>query len=76
MHKHAPTIIYTFDFSMKFHFLKFLQPCKKLLLLNDGCRFLPVCIHILQITVVSRYLEIEGTFKNTSRYPFFDISDL
>ena len=27
-------------------------------------------------TVVSRYLEIEGTLRNTSRYPYFDISDL
>ena len=27
-------------------------------------------------TVDSRYLEIEGTIKNTSRYPYFDISDL
>ena len=27
-------------------------------------------------TVDSRYLEIEGTLKNTSRYPYFDISDL
>ena len=26
--------------------------------------------------VDSRYLEIEGTLKNTSRYPYFDISDL
>ena len=27
-------------------------------------------------TVDSRYLEIEGTIINTSRYPYFDISDL
>ena len=27
-------------------------------------------------TVHSRYLEIEGTLKNTSRYQYFDISDL
>ena len=27
-------------------------------------------------TVDSRYLEMEGTIINTSRYPFFDISDL
>ena len=27
-------------------------------------------------TVDSRYLEIKGTLWNTSRYPFFDISDL
>ena len=30
----------------------------------------PIC------TVDSRYLEIEGTLKNSSRYPYFDISDL
>ena len=27
-------------------------------------------------TVDSRYLEIKGTLWNTSRYPYFDISDL
>ena len=27
-------------------------------------------------TVDSRYLEVEGTIINTSRYPYFDISDL
>ena len=27
-------------------------------------------------TVDSHYLEIEGTLKNSSRYPYFDISDL
>ena len=27
-------------------------------------------------TVDSRYLEVEGTLWNTSRYPYFDISDL
>ena len=27
-------------------------------------------------TVDSRYLEIEGTLKVSSRYPYFDISDL
>ena len=26
-------------------------------------------------TVDSRYLEIEGTIINTSRYPYFDISE-
>ena len=26
-------------------------------------------------TVDSRYLEVEGTLWNTSRYPYFDISD-
>ena len=29
-----------------------------------------------QYTVDSRYLEVEGTLWNTSRYPYFDISDL
>ena len=28
------------------------------------------------ITVDSRYLEFQGTLLNTSRYPYFDISDL
>ena len=27
-------------------------------------------------TVDSRYLEVEGTLWNTSRYPYFDISDV
>ena len=27
-------------------------------------------------TVDSRYLEVEGTLWNISRYPYFDISDL
>ena len=31
---------------------------------------------LLVSTVDSRYLEIEGTLKNSSRYPYFDISDL
>ena len=31
------------------------------------------CIHN---TVDSRYLEVEGTLWNTSRYPYFDISDV
>ena len=33
-------------------------------------------IYAYAFTVDSRYLEIEGTLKNTSRYPYFDISDL
>ena len=33
-------------------------------------------IILLNLNIVdSRYLEIEGTLKNTSRYPYFDISD-
>ena len=27
-------------------------------------------------TVASRYLEVEGTLWNTSRYPYFDILDV
>ena len=27
-------------------------------------------------TVDSRYLEVKGTLKNTSKYPYFDISDV
>ena len=27
-------------------------------------------------TVDSRYLELQGTLWNSSRYPYFDISDL
>ena len=30
----------------------------------------------LVYTVDSRYLEIQGTLRNTSRYPYFDIADL
>ena len=26
--------------------------------------------------VDSRYLKLQGTLKNTSRYPYFDLSDL
>ena len=33
-------------------------------------------VDLISNTVDSRYLEIEGTLKNTSRYPYFDISDL
>ena len=33
--------------------------------------------HMLKVhTVDSRYLEFQGTLWNTSRYPYFDISDL
>ena len=35
-----------------------------------------VSFDIYQDTVDSRYLEIEGTLRNSSRYPYFDISDL
>ena len=36
----------------------------------------PEAAAALAHTVDSRYLEIEGILKNTSRYPYFDISDL
>ena len=32
--------------------------------------------NILIYTVDSRYLEVKGTLWNTSRYPYFNISDL
>ena len=32
--------------------------------------------HAYSNTVDSRYLELQGTLWNTSRYPYFDISDL
>ena len=43
------------------------------------CRALHICIVQINLekgcTVDSRYLEVEGTLWNTSRYPYFDISD-
>ena len=34
------------------------------------------CLYYLFIyTVYSRYLEVQGTLLNTSRYPYIDISD-
>ena len=30
----------------------------------------------IEHTVDSRYLDVEGTRLNTSRYPYFDISDV
>ena len=35
-----------------------------------------VMVGLFLYTVDSRYLEIEGTLRNSSRYPYFDISDL
>ena len=44
------------------------------------CHFVILCLSSLfchfYSTVDSRYLEIEGTLRNSSRYPYFDISDL
>ena len=43
------------------------------------CHIAKIDVDIVQAsksTVHSRYLEIEGTLKNSSRYPYFDISDL
>ena len=34
------------------------------------------CQFLLSCTVDSRYLELEGTLWDTSRYPYFDISDV
>ena len=34
------------------------------------------CSVLIEYTVDSRYLELEETLWNTSRYPYFDISDL
>ena len=33
-------------------------------------------IKYIENTVDSRYLELQGTLWNSSRYPYFDISDL
>ena len=37
---------------------------------------LPIALRGPANTVDSRYLEVEGTLWNTSRYPYFDISDV
>ena len=31
---------------------------------------------VIRTTVDSRYLEVQGTLWNTSRYPYLDLSDL
>ena len=36
----------------------------------------PTNLHHFQSTIDSRYLEVEGPLRNTSRYPYFDISDV
>ena len=38
--------------------------------------FPEISCKLSQITVDSRYLELQGTHLNTSRYPYFDISEL
>ena len=38
--------------------------------------YLPLPLDYLYITVDSRYLKFQGTVWNTSRYPYFDISEL
>ena len=54
-------------------------------MIDESSVFKPLkfyCIRIMAkglsvlTTVDSRYLEIEETLKNSSRYPYFDISDL
>ena len=49
--------------------------------LEDNKQFIsniPRITHIKRMgyTVDSRYLEVQGTLLNTSRYPYLDISDL
>ena len=41
---------------------------------NSTCHLF--CLWLFNCTVDSRYLELQGTLWNTSRYPYFDISDL
>ena len=53
------------------------SPFAKTSEINDGVPYtLKKASLIFLHTVDSRYLEIEGTIINTSRYPYFDISDL
>ena len=47
-----------------------------LILVNALALINAPCPLFSENTVDSRYLEIGGTLKNTSRYPYFDISDL
>ena len=56
------------------HFLFLNMSIEYMLLYTSVLMF----VKILQtkVTVDSRYLEIEGTLRNSSRYPYFDISDL
>ena len=42
----------------------------------DICLMHFLSSNVQKNTVDSRYLELQGTLWNTSRYPYFDISDL
>ena len=57
-------IIYKYSFQILFY--------RMMRFSGQGCDYLASFYY----TVDSRYLEIEGTLKNTSRYPYFHISDL
>ena len=65
-------------FHMCFFFLFiFCSSCLLLLLSREGCAsWMWLFLFCFTYTVDSRYLEIQGTLWNTSRYPYFDISDL
>ena len=43
--------------------------------MNGLQKVIQIGFHKRCTTVDSRYLEVEGTLWNTSRYPYFDISD-
>ena len=49
---------------------------RKTLLVKTDETQLPTHCFLKESTVDSRYLELQGTLWNTSRYPYFDISDL
>ena len=42
---------------------------------TDDIETVEMSVFIFLNTVDSRYLEVEGTIRNISRYPYFDISD-
>ena len=44
--------------------------------ITDRCSWNVQILWRKEYTVDSRYLEVEGTLSNTSRYPYFDISDV
>ena len=46
------------------------------IILQKSCKELNIHKWLENITVDSRYLELQGTLWNTSRYPYFVISDL
>ena len=56
------------DLSVPVFRIFMVQEDQRLLKFNDN--------NVNRNTVDSRYLEIQGTLKKTTRYPYFDISDL